>query len=213
MEKWSLKPFEYYNFLETSVGLAEKFPFLSVENFAESELGKKVLGFTVGLAEEYVLLIGGTDAEEDFSSSLLFGFLEELCIALKHNLSVEGLRVRRALSGCAVIIIPCFNPDKGKLPDLSSLFKRIPIRHVAVLTGGRGQILLGPSPEERTLRMAEILSASTGYSYYLSCEENPLLNTFEKEKLPFIKIECDSAHPLKNIYTELREALMLLSIM
>lgn len=260
MENSGLKPFDYFDFLKSAQTLAEKHPFITLESIGKSVLGKEILSFTVGVAEEYVLLVGGISGRESFSSSVLFAFISELCLALKHNLSLEGLRVRRAMVGRAVIIIPSLNPDgceivrsgnvavspfserisascggdfksfKGNArgvdlkhnlsnptePEtaaLLSLIKRMPIRHSALISGGNGDIYLPPEPTERALRMAEILSASTGYPHSIQAEQKDFFKAFEKENIPSFKILTGNRPVLEQTYHELRELLMLISIM
>lgn len=260
MENSGLKPFNYFDFLKTASTLAEKYPFITVASLGKSVMGKEILSFTVGVAKEYVLLLGGISGKEHFTSSVLLGYLSELCLALKHDLSVEGLRARRALVGRAVIFVPCLNPDgceivasgrvgatpfsdrisaicggdfksfKGNArgvdlehnfqnptePETAavmSLIKDIPIRHVAYFSKGEEEILLPRTPSERSFRIAEILSSSTGYPHIASNDETVFLNCLEKENIPAFKIMSSGKGGIEQTYYELRELLMLISIM
>lgn len=260
MENSKILPFDYFNFLKDAYSLAEKYPFMTVESIGKSVMGKELLSFTVGVAKEYVLLIGGLSGKESFSSSVLFTFLSELCLALEHDLSLEGLRVRRALVGRAVIVVPCLNPDGCEIarsggisnspfkerisaccggdfknfkcnargiylendfisptePEtdaLISLLKALPIRHSALFSKGAGEIVMPSLPTERSLRMAEILSASTGYTYNVSDENSGFLKAMKSGNVPSFKILSSSGAGLEATYHELRELLMLISIM
>lgn len=270
MEKTELKPYSYFDFLKHSKVLGEKYPFMSVDTIGKSVMGKDIKSFTLGVAEEYVLLVGGIKGSEHFTASVLTAFLEELCLALAKDLSIEGLRVRRALMGRAVIIIPCLNPDGCEIASLgkvgcgniadkisslcggrlkgfdtnvrgadieldfplkkqpetaafASLLNSFPIRHAVLFGRGDDEIVVASddAPDTRACRMADILSASTGYSVsFAEAKQKDLIGCFnEKYKRPAFKILSRTSGPsldsdeTAKLYSQLRELLMLISIM
>ena len=106
-----LKSFDYWDFRKNIKGLSQKYPFISVDSIGKSVMGKEIFALTLGKADECALFVGGIHGPDSFSSGLLAAFFEELCDAVESDGAIEGLKVRKALWGRALTIIPCLNPD------------------------------------------------------------------------------------------------------
>ncbi len=106
-----LKNFNYIELIKEKNKITEKYPFASVSAVGKSVMGREIYALTLGEAEEYVLLAGGLHGADSFTCGLLLTFFEELCRGLAENKAIEGLKVRKALTGRAIIIIPSVNPD------------------------------------------------------------------------------------------------------
>lgn len=111
MDNFALNTYNYFDTVKMRNRLCNDYPFLKSRCIGRSVMGKDIYAFTVDSAKEYSLFIGGIHGCDNFTSILLYTFIEELCKAIKDDGSIEGLRVRRALDGRAVAVIPCLNPD------------------------------------------------------------------------------------------------------
>ena len=111
MDILSCQNFDYFKFIKTKEKLLCDFPFLKAKRIGKSVMGKEICAFMLGEAEEYVLFVGGVSGSEGYTSLLLSAFLYDLSKALSLGESFEGLRVRRALKGRALAVVPCLNPD------------------------------------------------------------------------------------------------------
>lgn len=103
--------YDYLAVLREKDKLKEKYPYVSVETIGKSVMGREIFALSVGQAEENALFIGGFCGVQRFSVQMLIIFFNELCKGIAENGSIEGMRVRRALSGRALTVIPCINPD------------------------------------------------------------------------------------------------------
>lgn len=118
MDISSLKNFNYIELIKCKNKIAEKYPFASTSTVGKSVMGRDIYALTLGAAEEYVLFVGGFHGTDHFTSGLLLTFFEELCRGLAENTAIEGLKVRKALSGRAIIVVPCVNPDGCEIAAL-----------------------------------------------------------------------------------------------
>ncbi len=95
--------------------LAEEYPFMSLSFAGQSALGRNIPYVKIGREKEYVLFAASFHGSEHITTNILLMFLEQLCFAIKNDLSIEGLNVKRALKGRALIIMPCINPDGAEI--------------------------------------------------------------------------------------------------
>ena len=109
---------DYLNYLKACRELEKKYPFISVDSVGKSVMGKDILSLTVGVAKEYVLFIGGLHGTEHFTSSRLLAFFSSLCRALAEDGVIAGFKVRRALLGRALIVLPALNPDGCEIASI-----------------------------------------------------------------------------------------------
>lgn len=261
-----LKAYDYFSALQYRYKMTRKYPFLSVFSVGKSVMGREIPAFTVGNADEYALLIGGVHGNAHFTCAILMAFLDELCSKIEQNGVIEGIKVRKALVGRGLIVVPCLNPDgceivthgkaamgsyephlqrlvkndlsqyiynaRGTDIDLAfsaplkepesaalySLCESNNIRHMVVFDKGGGEIVMPSNSPQRSSRMAEIMVTSTGYNLKLANEnsgELPLTQWFcQKYSVPtFSLLSNTEKDNYLNLYTSLRELLMLVTIM
>ncbi len=266
--------YDYFKSLREKDKICEAFPFVRTENIGKTVMGRKIFAFSVGQAEENALFIGGFRGADRFTSRMLTAFFTELCKGIAEDLSIEGMKARRALSGRALTVIPCINPDgceisaKGRAAEQVSLpfiarknscgfknfrlnargididlnfcgksafsepeslgvkdfLKQTGIRHAVVFGSGRSEIISpsGDKPPERSRRMAEIMSASTGYDNITSKDDRRREGFVEwfctSFNRPAFKVlpemsENSGREEFIRVYKELRELMMLSAIM
>ena len=111
MDTSKLKTYDYFDTLNYRYKMTRAFPFISAHTIGKSVMGREITAYTLGKAEEYALFVGGIHGNCHFTSSLIMSFFLELCSAFENNGTIEGLKVKRALSGRGIIVIPCLNPD------------------------------------------------------------------------------------------------------
>lgn len=108
-EEFSL--FSYFELVKSIAALRDKYPFVHTAVIGKSVMGKDITGISLGKAPEYVLFAGGFHGSEHITSTLLMYFLWELCEAIEEDGVIEGLKVRRALFGRGLVVVPSVNPD------------------------------------------------------------------------------------------------------
>lgn len=106
-----LKAYDYFESLQYRYKMIRKYPFLSAFSVGKSVMGREIPAFSVGNADEYALLLGGVHGNAHFTCAILMAFLDELCSKIQQNGIVEGIKVRKALVGKGLIVVPCLNPD------------------------------------------------------------------------------------------------------
>ncbi len=103
-----------YDYLATKKALeklAAEYPFIHLSIAGQSALGRNIPYVKIGRENEYVLFAAAFHGSEHITTNILLMFLEQLCFAIKNDLSIEGLNVKRAMKGRALIIMPLINPD------------------------------------------------------------------------------------------------------
>lgn len=111
MDNSLLCDYDYFDTLRKIDRLSQRYPFAGRRQIGKSVMGKGIEALVLGAAEEYAVFIGGIHGRDNFSVGLVLTFFEELCEALTQSGSIEGLNVARAMTGRAIIVIPCLNPD------------------------------------------------------------------------------------------------------
>ncbi len=104
-------PFSYFDMIRSIASLKEEFPFIHTAVAGKSVMGKDIPAIRIGKSDEYVLFAGGFHGSEHITASLLLRFVSELCRALSEDGVIEGLRVRRAMYGRGLVVVPVVNPD------------------------------------------------------------------------------------------------------
>ncbi len=104
-------PFSYFELIKSVSDLREKYPFVHTAVIGKSVMGKDIPAISLGRASEYVLFAGGFHGSEHITATLLMYFLSELCSAIEEDGVIEGLKVRRALFGRGLVVVPVVNPD------------------------------------------------------------------------------------------------------
>ncbi len=103
--------FSYFDMIRDIDRLSKEFSFVHTAVIGKSVMGKDIPAISLGRASEYVLFAGGFHGSEHITSTLLMRFLWELCRAVEEDGVIEGLKVRRALYGRGLVVVPCINPD------------------------------------------------------------------------------------------------------
>ncbi len=122
-----LSDFDYFKYQKQIDKIREAFPFVGRKLIGKSVMGKRIEALLLGSAEEYAVFVGGVHGRDSFTVGFLLAFFDELCRGLSEGGSIEGLNVARAISGRALMVIPCLNPDgceisaKGKAGCLNRL--------------------------------------------------------------------------------------------
>ncbi len=111
MSNDEFKLYGYFDTLKRISQLRSDYPFLKTVSIGKSVMGKDISAVVFGRAHEYVLFAGGFHGSEHITATLLMNFAEELADSFAADGSIEGLRVRRAMYGRGLIIIPAVNPD------------------------------------------------------------------------------------------------------
>ncbi len=111
MDLPEIKPYDYFDALSYRYKLTREFPFVSAITIGKSVMGREIAAFMLGHAEEYALFVGGIHGNSHFTSAFLYTFFKELSEAYLNDGVIEGLKVKKALGGRGLIIVPCLNPD------------------------------------------------------------------------------------------------------
>lgn len=111
MNSQDFLPFSYFELIKSVAALKNEYPFVHTAVIGKSVMGKDIPAISLGKASEYVLFAGGFHGSEHITVSLLMRFISELCNALEDDGVIEGLKVRRALFGRGLVVVPCVNPD------------------------------------------------------------------------------------------------------
>ena len=103
--------FSYFDMIREIDLLKKEFSFVHTAVIGKSVMGKDIPAVRIGRTNEYVLFAGGFHGSEHITSTLLMRFLRELCVGLSEDGVIEGLRVRRAMYGRGLVVVPSVNPD------------------------------------------------------------------------------------------------------
>lgn len=106
-----LTTYDYFDSLNYRYKMARAFPFISAYSIGKSVMGREIPAYILGDAEEYALFVGGIHGNAHFTSTILMAFFFEICQAFLNDGAIEGLKVKRALSGRGLAVVPCLNPD------------------------------------------------------------------------------------------------------
>ena len=109
------KNYDYYSLKKAIKTLSETYPFLHTSVIGKSVLGREITVLKIGRASEYVLFAGTFHGSEHITTTLLLKFAEEICSALQNGGSVAGINVKRVMTGRAILIVPCVNPDGAEI--------------------------------------------------------------------------------------------------
>lgn len=111
MDLPELKPYDYFEALNYRYQITRQFPFMKACTIGKSVMGREIAAFSLGNAEEYALFVGGIHGNAHFTSTYLYTFFKELCNAYLEDGVIEGLKVKKALGGRGIVVVPCLNPD------------------------------------------------------------------------------------------------------
>lgn len=101
----------YENLHRAVCELRENHRFLKTFPIGKSVLGRSIYAMCIGDIYSAKLFVGGVHGTEWLTVLLLFRFLEALLGALTSGEPLAGIDISKALENCAVVVIPCLNPD------------------------------------------------------------------------------------------------------
>lgn len=103
--------YDYFERQKTINRLCEEYNFLKRTIIGKSCMGKDINALKIGSSNEYCLITAGIHGSERITSTILLMFVEQLCKAIKYDGQIEGLNIKKGLSGRGIIFVPCVNPD------------------------------------------------------------------------------------------------------
>ena len=109
------KNYDYYSLKKAIKQLTDTYPFLHTSVIGKSVMGREITALKIGRASEYVLFTATFHGSEHITTTLLLKFAEELCDAIQNGGSISGLNIKRVMTGRAIIIVPCINPDGAEI--------------------------------------------------------------------------------------------------
>ncbi len=103
--------YDYMGLRKAISALCEEYQFLIYSIAGRSCAGRDIPMLRIGRAKEYVLMCAAFHGSEHITSNALLYFTERLCAAIKSDGEIAGFKVRRAIEGRGLIIMPVINPD------------------------------------------------------------------------------------------------------
>ena len=92
-------------------GLAERYPFLTVNEIGETRFGRRIPQAAVGIGPRKILYNAAHHANEWITVPLLLRFLEEYCRAISENGSIFGFRAQALYQRTKLHLVPVVDPD------------------------------------------------------------------------------------------------------
>lgn len=95
--------------------LARQYTFLTYGSIGETILKKEIPYLQIGKGKKTVLLIGGANAADTVSESLLMHFAADLCQQIAKEKTVSGVNCSYLYENRSIWILPRLNPDGNAL--------------------------------------------------------------------------------------------------
>ena len=92
-------------------GLAARYPFLALDEFGRSTLGRPLYSLTFGTGDARSLFAAAFHANEWITTPVLLKYVEELSNAYASGSEICGVSARELFEKCSVCFAPCVNPD------------------------------------------------------------------------------------------------------
>ena len=96
---------------QTIKQLAEKYPFIAVEQLTKTAFGRPVWAMTMGEGERHVLYTAAHHANEWITATLLLKFAEDLADAYETQGEISGVPARALLESTMIHLVPMVDPD------------------------------------------------------------------------------------------------------
>lgn len=105
------KPLDFLGVYKSLSEIEKTYPFAKLSSVGKSVMGRDIFSLRIGRAASYVLFAAAFHGSEHITTTLLIEFIKRLSDAILNDGSLDGVKVRRALSGRGLIFLPLVNPD------------------------------------------------------------------------------------------------------
>ncbi len=92
-------------------GLAARYPFLALDEFGKSTMGRPLYSLCLGGGERRLFYSAAFHANEWITAPLLLKYIEELSSAYSRGAELCGVPARAIFEKCRICFAPCVNPD------------------------------------------------------------------------------------------------------
>ena len=96
---------------QTIKQLAEKYPFIAVEQLTKTAFGRPLWAMTMGEGDRHVLYTAAHHANEWITAVLLLKFAEDLADAYETQGEISGVPARALLESTMIHLVPMVDPD------------------------------------------------------------------------------------------------------
>ncbi len=114
------REYTYYERQNLINEICEKYNIFERMRIGKSCLGKDITALKFGESDSYCLITAATHGSERITATVLLMFIEQFCRAYRTDGSIEGLKLRKGMSGRGVVFVPCVNPDGCDISLLGS---------------------------------------------------------------------------------------------
>lgn len=105
------EPLDFSGVYKQLSSFDKTYSFARLSTIGKSVMGRDIFSLRVGRAASYVLFAAAFHGSEYITCTLLIEFIKRLLAAIESDGCIDGVRVRRALSGRGLIFVPLVNPD------------------------------------------------------------------------------------------------------
>ena len=106
-----LGPLDFLSVYKALSEIDKNYVFARLGSIGKSVMGRDIFSLRIGRAASYVLFTAAFHGSEHITSVMLITFIKNLCEAIRLDGSIDGVKIRRALSGRGLIFVPLVNPD------------------------------------------------------------------------------------------------------
>lgn len=104
-------PYSFNILVQNLYNLLQTYPFLNVQIFGNSVLGKPIYVIKLGRGSNKVFYSASIHANEWITTPLLMKFVEDYCVSYVNNTTLYGYSVRDLFKHSSIYIMPMVNPD------------------------------------------------------------------------------------------------------
>lgn len=91
--------------------IAAKYPFVGVSSIGKSVAGREIPLLSLGERSDFTLYVTGDDPSCRITTLILLKFISELCEKISSGEQMCGIKLRKAMFGRGIAILPLLNPD------------------------------------------------------------------------------------------------------
>ncbi len=103
--------YSYFEIKRLIAGIAQKYPFVSVNNIGKTAAGREIPILSLGVTNDFTLFVTGDDPTFRIATLILLQFIAELSEKILSGDEMCGINIRKAMFGKGVAILPLLNPD------------------------------------------------------------------------------------------------------